>query len=108
MNYGEILILKNGDIYGKTYQVIRSKNGENINLLARKKQLDELTKKEVSINNAIDKYQSNNNSNETIKTTKEEMIEYGNIITDNYLLLLGVSAALIICLNNIVSRRLFF
>jgi hypothetical protein len=56
------------------------------------------TKKEVSINNAIDKYQSNNNSNETIKTTQEEMVEYGNIITDNYLLLLGVSSALIICL----------
>ena len=56
------------------------------------------TSKEVSINNAIDKYQSNNNSNETIKTTQEEMVEYGNIITDNYLLLLGVSSALIICL----------
>ena len=56
------------------------------------------TKKEVSINNAIDKYQSNKNSNEPIKTTKEEMIEYGSIITDNYLLLLGVSSALIICL----------
>ena len=54
--------------------------------------------KELSINNAIDKYQSNNNSNETIKTTQEEMVEYGNIITDNYLLLLGVSSALIICL----------
>ncbi|MFL2980956.1 MAG: chromosome segregation SMC family protein [Methylophilaceae bacterium] len=49
MNYGDILILKNGDIYGKTYQVVRSKNGENINLLARKKQLDELTKNEASI-----------------------------------------------------------
>ena len=56
------------------------------------------TKKEVSINNALDKYQSNQMSNETIKTTKEEMIEYGSIITDNYLLLLGVSSALIICL----------
>ena len=55
-------------------------------------------KKEMSINNAIDKYQSNKISNESIKTTKEEMIEYGTIITDNYLLLLGISSALIICL----------
>ena len=43
LNYGDILILKNGDIYGKTYQIIRSENGANINVLARKKQLDELT-----------------------------------------------------------------
>ena len=42
LKYGDILILKNGDIYGKTYQIIRSKNGTNINILARKKQLDEL------------------------------------------------------------------
>ena len=56
------------------------------------------TKKEVSINNALDKYQSNQMSNETIKTTKEEMVEYGSIIMDNYLLLLGITSALIICL----------
>ena len=43
MNCGDILIFKNGDIYGKTYQIIRSKNGANINVLARKKQLDELS-----------------------------------------------------------------
>lgn len=55
-------------------------------------------KKEVSITNAIDKYQGSINSNEIIKTTKEEMIEYGTIIIDNYLLLLGVSSVLIICL----------
>ena len=42
LSYGDILILKNGDIYGKTYQIIRSENGANINVLARKKQLDEL------------------------------------------------------------------
>ena len=42
MSYGDLLICKNGDIYGKTYQIIRSKNGGNSNLLARKKQLDEL------------------------------------------------------------------
>ena len=56
------------------------------------------TKKEVSITNAIDKYQGSINSSEIIKTTKEEMIEYGTIIIDNYLLLLGVSSVLIICL----------
>jgi len=56
------------------------------------------TKKDVSINNAIDKYQGSINSNETIKTTKDEMIEYGEIITNNYLLLLGISSALLICL----------
>ena len=43
MSYGDMLIFKNGDIYGKTYQIIRSKNGANVNVLARKKQLDELS-----------------------------------------------------------------
>ena len=29
MGYGDMLIFKNGDIYGKTYQIIRSKNPSN-------------------------------------------------------------------------------
>ena len=57
-----------------------------------------INKNEISVNNTINGYQSNKNSNETIKTTKQEMVEYGSIITDNYLLLLGVSSALIICI----------
>ena len=70
------------------------------------------TTKQVSYNNAINKYESNkkinesnklsneNNklSNENIKTTKKEMIDYDTFMTDNYLLLLGISSALVLCL----------
>jgi len=60
------------------------------------------TKKELSINNTITSYKNNieNNSkkNDNIKTTQEEMVEYGNVITNNYMLLLGVTSALIICI----------
>ena len=55
-------------------------------------------KKELAINNTINAYKSNTKNNENIKTTKEEMVEYGNIITNNYLLLLGITSALIICI----------
>ena len=52
-------------------------------------------KKEMAIENL-------NNSlkvtNENLKTTDQEMIEYGNIITSNYLLLVGISTALILCI----------
>jgi hypothetical protein len=60
------------------------------------------TKKELSINNTISSYKNNDIKNgiknENIKTTQEEMIEYGNVITNNYMLLLGVTSALIICI----------
>jgi len=56
------------------------------------------TKKELSINNTISAYKNNTQKSETIKTTQEEMVEYGNVITNNYMLLLGVTSALIICI----------
>ena len=66
MSYGDILICKNGDIYGKTYQIIRSKNGANLNLLARKKQLDELMKNLPTIKKSYD------DSSESLSQTQEE------------------------------------
>ena len=73
INFGDILILKNGDIYGKTYQIIRSKNASNINLLARKKQLNELSKNLESIKNT---YQSSvkdlNSIEEEVKLLEQE------------------------------------
>ena len=59
LSYGDILILKNGDIYGKTYQIIRSENGANINVLARKKQLDELELKHPVTLKAFKKCEQN-------------------------------------------------
>ena len=56
------------------------------------------TKKELSINNTISAYKNNAPKTETIKTTQEEMVEYGNVITNNYMLLLGVTSALVICI----------
>ncbi|MDC6484837.1 hypothetical protein PQZ09_02755 [Methylophilaceae bacterium] len=66
MNYGDILIFKNGDIYGKTYQIIRSKNGANVNVLARKKQLDELLSNLPLINKSFEK------ANEELNQIQEE------------------------------------
>jgi len=64
-----------------------------------------ISTEKVSYNNAINKYESNKKinesnklANENIKTTKTEMIEYDTFITDNYLLLIGISSALILCL----------
>ena len=61
--------------------------------------------KQVSYNNAINKYESNKKINESnkllnenIKTTKKEMIDYDTFMTDNYLLLLGITSALVLCL----------
>ena len=42
IKYGEILIAKNGDIFGKSYQIIHAKEGDASNALARNKQLEEL------------------------------------------------------------------
>mgnify|MGYP000933103825 CR=1 FL=1 len=56
--------------------------------------------KTVGLNNVItnkDKL-TNNGSSENIQTTAEEMIEYGTIITNNYILLVCISAALILCI----------
>jgi chromosome segregation protein len=66
MNYGDMLILKNGDIYGKTYQIIRSKNGANVNVLARKKQLDELLSNLPLIKKSFEK------ANEELSQIQEE------------------------------------
>ncbi len=66
MNYGDMLIFKNGDIYGKTYQIIRSKNGANINVLARKKQLDELSSNLPLIKKSFEK------ANEELSQIQEE------------------------------------
>jgi hypothetical protein len=58
------------------------------------------TKKELSINNTIKSYKDKDKekSKENIKTTTEEAVEYGNVITNNYLLLVAVSIALIVCI----------
>jgi chromosome segregation protein len=61
-----MLIFKNGDIYGKTYQIIRSKNGANVNVLARKKQLDELSSNLPLIKKSFEK------SNEELNKIQEE------------------------------------
>ena len=66
MSYGDLLICKNGDIYGKTYQIIRSKNGGNVNLLARKKQLDELGKRLPTIQKSYE------DANEGLSQIQEE------------------------------------
>ena len=66
MSYGDLLICKNGDIYGKTYQIIRSKNGGNANLLARKKQLDELGKRLPTIQKSYE------DANEGLSQIQEE------------------------------------
>lgn len=51
-------------------------------------------KKELSLENV----NTSKTVNNTIKTTDQEMIEYGNVITNNYLLLVSTSAALFICI----------
>ena len=66
MSYGDMLIFKNGDIYGKTYQIIRSKNGANVNVLARKKQLDELSSNLPLIKKSFEK------ANEELNQIQEE------------------------------------
>ena len=66
MGYGDMLIFKNGDIYGKTYQIIRSKNGANVNVLARKKQLDELSSNLPLIKKSFEK------ANEELNQIQEE------------------------------------
>ena len=66
MSYGDMLIFKNGDIYGKTYQIIRSKNGANVNVLARKKQLDELSSNLPLIKKSFEK------ANEELSQIQEE------------------------------------
>ena len=52
-------------------------------------------KKEMAIENLNNSLKG---SAENIKTTDQEMIEYGNVITSNYLLLVGISTALILCI----------
>ena len=79
MSYGDILICKNGDIYGKTYQIIRSKNGANLNLLARKKQLDELMKNLPTIKKSYDdSSESLSQIQEESKLKEEEFITRAN------------------------------
>ena len=79
MNYGDMLIFKNGDIYGKTYQIIRSKNGANINILARKKQLDELVKNLPSIKQLFEQTnQQLNQIQEESKLKEDEFAEQTN------------------------------
>ena len=79
MSYGDLLICKNGDIYGKTYQIIRSKNGGNANLLARKKQLDELGKRLPTIQKSYeDANEGLSQIQEESKLKEEEFISQAN------------------------------
>ncbi len=79
MSYGDLLICKNGDIYGKTYQIIRSKNGGNANLLARKKQLDELGKRLPTIQKSYkDANECLSHIQEESKLKEEEFISQAN------------------------------
>jgi hypothetical protein len=59
-------------------------------------------KKELGLNNLNtnkDKLPNGSGSGgENIKTTDQEMIEYGTVITNNYILLVCISAALVICI----------
>ena len=56
-------------------------------------------KKELALNNLNkDKPANNGTGGENIKTTDQEMIEYGTVITNNYILLVCISAAMIICI----------
>ena len=87
-----------------TSNTIKSKNASaNANVTTNlSKQLNapniNNTKKELSIKNTINAYVNNAKHNDNLKTTHKEMVEYGSIITDNYLLLLGVTTALVICI----------
>ena len=76
MSYGDMLIFKNGDIYGKTYQIIRSKNGANVNVLVRKKQLDELSSNLLSIKKSFEKANEELNQIQEESKLKEE--EFAN------------------------------
>ena len=79
MSYGDLLICKNGDIYGKTYQIIRSKNGGNANILARKKQLDELGKNLPTIRKSYeDANEGLSQIQEESKLKEEEFISQAN------------------------------
>ena len=55
-------------------------------------------KKELSINNINASKDKATTNGENIKTTDQEMIEYGTVITKNYILLICISAALVICI----------
>jgi hypothetical protein len=56
-------------------------------------------KKEIGIENMYSsKVAANGPGGEKIKTTDQEMIEHGSIITNNYILLVCISAAMVICL----------
>jgi len=56
-------------------------------------------KKELGLNNInASKTPTNGTSGENIKTTDQEMIEYGTVITNNYILLVSISAAMVICI----------
>jgi len=72
MSFGDMLIFKNGDIYGKTYQIIRSKNGANINVLARKKQLEELSSNLPLIKKSFEKSNAELNQIQEESKLKEE------------------------------------
>ena len=76
MSYGDMLIFKNGDIYGKTYQIIRSKNGANVNVLVRKKQLDELSSNLLLIKKSFEKAHEELNQIQEESKLKEE--EFAN------------------------------
>jgi chromosome segregation protein len=71
-----MLIFKNGDVYGKTYQIIRSKNGANINVLARKKQLDELSSNLPLIKKSFEK--ANDELSQIQEESKSKEEEFAN------------------------------
>ena len=79
----------------KTVETNVSKNAKNI--LSSPK--INTVKKELSLNNInTSKSATNGIGGEDIKTTDQEMIEYGGVITNNYILLICISAALVICI----------